>query len=293
MLKYYESQRRPVIPEHTFLKYFFREHQLNLLEEHPIKTIFGLKVAFDGTLVDRLTQRLGHSISDEGWGFWLNLYLILDELDIETLSATLLEFISEYLPETRTQGQHGQDRSLKISNCLKMHYIKEKMYFDALNEALCTWRPFAPRNRPLPSQPFFERLNFLQINLFELDYIFSMTTNKLIQCASLYCGLLVEREDVFDRRAFPGELTRAERFFLSSFLKNCEMGPKELKMPGFKLVNKLREERLQTLLLWEVLESEREWLFFDNEQVEVKLELSCLIFDVLLDETVSEFCLSQ
>lgn len=167
-------------------------------------------------------------------------------------------------------------------------FLAEKMLFDSLNEALCSWRPFATKGRPLPGLSHFGRLNRVKIQPNEIPYIFSVTVSKQMESASLLCGVLQEREALLQRRWNFGGLCQAERRLLECLLASDEGLGNNLLGPG-ELANKLREEKLVKFLNWGIFETDEKWLFYDYEKLETELKLSRMVCEALFEDLVVDF----
>jgi len=61
--------------------------------------------------------------------------------------------------------------------------------------------------------------------------------------------------------------------------KNCTSNP-----IGGGATGEQREKTLAHILTYDISEKEQEWLDYHNEEAQIKLDLSDMILDVLLDE---------
>ena len=84
---------------------------------------------------------------------------------------------------------------------------------------------------------------------------------RTIDAASSFCGLILDKE---------------------------EYGGAAL--PSGDYIEQMREERLSRTLAQELIESEEKWLFYDDEETEMRVEISYAISEQLISE-VARFLL--
>lgn len=171
---------------------------------------------------------------------------------------------------------------------LRYTFLAEKMLFDSLNEALCSWRPFATKGRPLPGLSHFGRLNKVRIQPEEIPYIFSVTVSKQMESAALLCGVLGEREALLHQRWSFSTLAPPQRRLLECLLASDENSNGNL-LSAAELLNKLREEKLVKFLNWGIFETDEKWLFYDYETLETQLHLNDLVVQALFEDLVVDF----
>ena len=145
------------------------------------------------------------------------------------------------------------------------------------------------KGQPLPSLSHFGRLNKVKIQTSEMKYIFSVTINKLMESVFLLCGVLSEREYLFQHRWNILELSPCGRKLLEYFLGGGQQDPQDSLLSSGELLNKLREEKLIRFLNWDIYETDDKWLFYDYETLEAQLHLDQLVFEFLLEELVCGF----
>ena len=165
---------------------------------------------------------------------------------------------------------------------LKRDFQNQKMILDCLNEALCSWRPYAIKGKPLPSLSHFGRLNRMKIQPSEMKYIFSVTINKLLEYVSLLCGVLTEREEIIKNRWNLNALSPDKRKLLDSLISGSFSDPQDALLNPNELLNRIREEKLVRFLNWDIYETDDKWLFYDYEILEAQLHLDHLVFELSL-----------
>ena len=131
------------------------------------------------------------------------------------------------------------------------HKLHNKLIWDSINEALCTWKPYAPKGEIFNWQTRFGNCYITSIKKDEISSVFDVTLNKILEWASLKCGVFEEEE--------------------SLFLENQ------------------REDNLVKFLCWEVYESDEKWQVFEKEEIGVVLGLDDIIFDSLLEDLIKDF----
>ena len=162
------------------------------------------------------------------------------------------------------------------------------MVNDSLNEALCSWRPFAIKGKPLPAYSHFSRLNKINIQPSEIQYIFSVTISKLIDSSYLSCGILPEREEIIQQRWTPETLEVNSKKILEVIFSNVNPDPQLNHMSSSDILSKLREEKLLRFLNWDIYETDDKWLFYDYEILETQINIQNLVFDYLLEDLAKE-----
>lgn len=53
------------------------------------------------------------------------------------------------------------------------------------------------------------------------------------------------------------------------------------------LISRLREDRLERLVFYEAIEEEDEWIDYEFEQIQVKLDISDMVLDELEEELIN------
>ena len=172
---------------------------------------------------------------------------------------------------------------------LKRDFQNQKMILDCLNEALCSWRPYAIKGKPLPSLSHFGRLNRMKIQPSEMKYIFSVTINKLLEYVSLLCGVLTEREEIIKNRWNLNALSPDKRKLLDSLISGSFSDPQDALLNPNELLNRIREEKLVRFLNWDIYETDDKWLFYDYEILEAQLHLDHLVFEFLIEDLLYDF----
>ena len=317
-----ECQDKAVIPQEAFFEFFFSSKHLQLLGEHPANRLnsrwnpsnknnqknlfssqFGQSKSKMENCISRsdytphqdltqqppITQTQSHKLKEK-----INHYLVLEALGLLTFPAQLLTELSPEVSTMRSLRPNSQTLSLTPKQKAKLAFLKrdftnQKMILDCLNEALCSWRPFAIKGRPLPSLSHFGRLNKMKIQSSEMKYIFSVTINKLLEYVSLICGVLPERENVLKMRWNPQNLSTQNKRLLEALVGQGFNDPQDSLLHPTELINKIREDKLVRFLNWDIYETDDKWLFYDYEILESQLHLDGLLFDMLVEDTIEDF----
>lgn len=143
-------------------------------------------------------------------------------------------------------------------------HISNKSFFDAVNESLMKFRPYGLTGEPMPWSNKIRRLQTkVDISSVDTERLFQMVKQEVFRWAQTYCGCLPS--PIF---AFPALKNRGQEEFSN------------------ELFQEFREKR-QTQVLWtEIVEQEHHWLNFDYEEAQVKIDLSDMILEHLVDELV-------
>jgi len=146
-------------------------------------------------------------------------------------------------------------------------YIEEtkedyfRLIFNSFNEALDFYRPYS-----LKGQPNFLKCpmnkTFDEISEENIEEIYTKAIGKTMEWSDTLCGLLPDKEE-----------------------KNLENGDNDMDF-----VSQLREEKMGRMLAQEVIESEAEWVNYEEEEIEIKLEISQLVWEEFLWQNVNEIC---
>ena len=149
----------------------------------------------------------------------------------------------------------------KIQNSIAVEYNKiDKKYFksvfDACNDLLNYYRPFGDKSRPYP----WEKGNKnKQKNVLDdhLNEILGKCLNKIETFPNYLCGIFLEKEGF----------------------------PARSKMGSFEdFVARTREDKMKKMLVKEYEENEEDWQDFREDELELKLEISELVFQELVKE---------
>lgn len=147
----------------------------------------------------------------------------------------------------------------KEQSMIQLEKSNKKMLFDCLNEALCSWRPYAFRGSPMIWRPSLGCSYKVVIRPDDINTITEISIGKIREWSMLSCGLLNEK-------------------FSSATENFLEIKEEELEM--------LREDRLTKFLNWETYETDERWLWYENEAIEALIETEQAIWDDLLVDTI-------
>jgi hypothetical protein len=143
----------------------------------------------------------------------------------------------------------------KEQNLIQIEKSNDKMLFDCLNEALCSWRPYAFRGSQMPWRPAFGCAYKVIIRPEDIFTITEISINKIREWSMLGCGMLNEKYG-----------SSAEPF-------------QDLKDEEIELH---REDRLTKFLNWETYETDERWLWYENEAIEAMIETEQSIWEDLV-----------
>jgi hypothetical protein len=138
-----------------------------------------------------------------------------------------------------------------FSNASEEGHIHNKMIFDCVNEALALHLPYGDRALPMPWSSETRRLR----KDVDLDRVFTAVKDRLRHWSQMEVGLL----------------PTAEMQVTSDFIDE-------------DYLQQLREQKLASCLDTELLESDADWVNYELEEAQVKLDLA----DIILDHLVLE-----
>ena len=188
-----------------------------------------------------------------------------EEEEVQTtlvLPASVFDqFERQLLPsiEFETYYEFDEERETKRLEFLRnVLHIHNKALFDAMNEHLDLLRPFGLWGKPFPwkKSTTFQHANSEQ----EREEKLRKTTDKVTEYCSYVCGLLVDKEE--------------------SLVGNARLSEEYLEQ--------IKEDRLSRMLATDLMENEERWLFYDDEETEVLVEVSTAIYSILLKEATME-----
>ena len=140
--------------------------------------------------------------------------------------------------------------------------IKEdyfRLLFNSFNESLDFFRPYG-----LKGQPNF--LKCSQTKKFDLisdqniSEIYIKAVARTLEWSETLCGLLPDKDE-----------------------KTVESSEADMDY-----VSQLREEKMARMLAQEVIESEMDWVNYEEQEVEIKLEISQLVWEEFLMQNIDE-----
>ncbi|KAL4429918.1 hypothetical protein ABPG74_000284 [Tetrahymena malaccensis] len=163
--------------------------------------------------------------------------------------------------ERKRNVQPSQDK-IRDNLIQTLERIHNKAIFEAFNEALDYQRMYGLRGKPFPWKITHEKISEKPHSSQDIPKILQKASEKVIEWSSCLCGIIVDKED-------------------SQFQPGIHFDEDYLQQ--------IKEDRLNRMLSAEVIENEEKWILYDEEQTEVQVELSQMVFDLLIYEACSEF----
>lgn len=153
--------------------------------------------------------------------------------------------------------------SSHFPDCSKEEYFH--LIFDSFNEALDFYRPFSLKGQPnFLKKPVTSKNNMptQEINIENISSIYEKTVTRTIEWSETLCGLLPDKEEKTNESMEDA----ADIDFIAH----------------------LREEKMARMVAREVVESEAHWINYEEEEVEIKLEVSQLVWEEFLLQNINE-----
>ncbi|EAR83714.2 IQ calmodulin-binding motif protein, putative (macronuclear) [Tetrahymena thermophila SB210] len=163
--------------------------------------------------------------------------------------------------ERKRNIQPSQDK-IRDNLIQTLERIHNKAIFEAFNEALDYQRMYGLRGKPFPWKITHEKISEKPHSQQDIPKILQKASEKVIEWSSCLCGIIVDKED-------------------SQFQPGIHFDEDYLQQ--------IKEDRLNRMLSAEVIENEEKWILYDEEQTEVQVELSQMVFDLLIYEACNEF----
>lgn len=125
--------------------------------------------------------------------------------------------------------------------------------FDTFNECLDCQRNFGQYGRPFPWKrtPVFHHLR----SEADLKTHVEQARKKMVELSTTYCGLIIEKED------------------MASGIND-------------EYIKQVHEDRLSRMLANDLIEAEDRWVFYDDEETEILVEISNALYTELLIELI-------
>ncbi len=161
-------------------------------------------------------------------------------------------------------GEQAQEETQELDNFqTEMEHIHNKLLFDCLNEALDSFRVFGMKGMPLPIKN--NGRIFKVILSKDVSKLLAKASQKVMEWSTFMCGFIPFKDDSFMH--VPRQLDE-------------------------ETLNQIKEDRLVRLLTDEVrsaqkaLENDEKWLNYEDEEIEVEIELADIVFDFLITDTL-------
>lgn len=138
-----------------------------------------------------------------------------------------------------------------------MEHIHNKMLFDCLNESLDACRVFGLKGQPLALRT--RGRSSAEISQEQVMTLLTQSAQRVVEWSTFMCGFIPFKDDSFIQvpRAIDEET-----------------------------LNQIKEDRLVRLLTDEVYESDEKWNKHEDEEIEVEVELSDMLFEHLIIDVV-------
>ena len=124
-----------------------------------------------------------------------------------------------------------------------------------MNESLEYFRPFDIRGKPAPWKLNQKKLTYSDIDPGNMDIVLEQAKNKVIEWSLFQCGMLAEGVEA---------------------------------VTNYELLNQLKQERLEKMIINEIYEKEEKWITYDDWESVAEIEISDLVLEGLIFETVKE-----
>ena len=170
---------------------------------------------------------------------------------LETLQTAAMGKLSKFPALELILPQHYSSELKEDFNSFETpnKQIYLQMVFDCINEALNHIRPFALDGLPDP----WSSVSSTLYGEGQIKVVFDKIRKLIHKWESVKCGMMVDK----------------------------------VEDPSVNKVQKVQEERLNILLAQGVKDFECKWLWYEDEETQVKIEVSDLAFEFLIEET---FC---
>lgn len=175
----------------------------------------------------------------------------------------ILPFIDRKIP---IQEIIPSEYFIKINEEIALNYKNfDKNYFrsifDELNHQLNYYRPFGLKQKPYIWDRTFNRsLKPQKIENDKLDEIIEKCLDKIEDFPSFLCGIFIDKDN---------------------FMKKSSLNYENF-------LAKTREEKMKKMLAKEFAENVEDWLDYADDQLELKLEISNMVFQDLINELAEE-----
>jgi hypothetical protein len=155
--------------------------------------------------------------------------------------------------ETMTRETMASASSNMNQLAIEAEHIHNKMVFDATNEALQKFRPYALQGVPMP----WSNRRQWPGNLREIQKVIQSVTEEIVESSQVQAGKITNDEMLMSNGIVDEEL-----------------------------LQQVREERLASMLADEIIEKDELWTCYEFEETQVKLDLADMILELLADETL-------
>lgn len=169
----------------------------------------------------------------------------------------------EYFKRINDEILKNNKFSSHFPDCSKEEYFH--LIFNSFNEALDFYRPFSLKGQPnFLKNPATSKKNMQkqEINSENIHTIYEKAVARTIEWSETLCGLLPDKEEKTNESMDDAA--------------------------DIDFITHLREEKMGRMLAQEVIDSEAQWINYEEEEVEIKLEVSQLVWEEFLWQNINE-----
>ena len=214
---------------------------------------------------------LGYLRDLQGFNYDISDYPVQDQ---QQVIPTHIYINKERATKSRKSAELESMRAENLKNGLDMNaglinhdmfellwefdHIHHKAIFDAINQAFDYYRPYGLRWAPFPWSKNKRELTFKNNKSSEIDKVVDKVVKEVEEWAKTFGGTLQNSELFQGRKGNIDDNT----------------------------LEQIRDNRLGLVLEPEIEENEIYWVDYENEETQIKLELSDVVTEAILEETV-------
>ena len=215
-------------------------------------------------ILDRINTPLGYNPPDKLRFLRKNLY----KFSAMLAENVMIPYIDREIPRIPVIP----DEAFELVNYQILKKVKSNIYcsdevredyfrllFNSFNESLDFFRPYG-----IKGQPSFlkcsQNKKFLEITDQNINEIYCKALGRTLEWSETLCGLLPDKDE-----------------------KTVESSDADMDYIG-----QLREEKMARMLAQEVIDSEGDWVNYEEQEVEIKLEISQLVWEEFLMQNIDE-----
>lgn len=139
-----------------------------------------------------------------------------------------------------------------------------RLVFNSFNESLDYYRPYSIKGQPNFLKEIKNNKKLNEINEKNIEDVLIKAIGRTLGWSETLCGLLPDKEE-----------------------KTMENPDVDVDMD---FISHLREEKMGRMLAREVIESEGDWVNYEEEEIEIKLEICQLVWEEFLYQNVNDIC---
>lgn len=184
----------------------------------------------------------------------LDLYLKLEKRRKESREQANAQSPDGRFDFERVNDEDLQEDGVDKNFLAECQHIHNKVLFDCINDSLQQFRPHGKDGAPMAWSRLSRKLKPTED--FTLEEMFEITKHDLFRMAIMQAGTLPRREFVFG-----GHFDE-------------------------DLFAEIREKKLATLLCREIVDNEPQWLKWDFEEAQTKIDIADMVLESLVTETI-------